>query len=88
MNPIASFPLQNATIGGHMNHSLKESAEGPGGARSSENQGQSFILGLWGVRYQVKDVCRSVAFYTQQLGFKLDHEVLPAFAHVPSVISN
>src|SRR5215468_685583 len=40
------------------------------------------ILGLWGVRYQVKDVARSVAFYTEQLGFKLDHQNLPAFAQV------
>ena len=42
----------------------------------------SFILGLWGVRYQTKDVRRSVAFYTQHLGFKLDRQVLPAFAQV------
>lgn len=40
------------------------------------------ILGLWGVRYQVKDVSRSVAFYTGQLGLKLDQQSLPAFAQV------
>ena len=40
------------------------------------------IVGLWGVRYQVKDIARSVAFYTEQLGFKLDHEKRPAFAQV------
>ena len=38
------------------------------------------IVGLWGVRYQVKDVQRSVAFYIDQLGFNLDHEKMPAFA--------
>ncbi len=43
---------------------------------------QSFIKGLWGVRYQVRDVSRSVAFYTQQLGFNLDRKNLPAFAQV------
>ena len=43
---------------------------------------QNSILGLWGVRYQVKDVARAVAFYTQQLHFKLDLQVLPAFAQV------
>jgi glyoxylase I family protein len=43
---------------------------------------QSVIKGLWGVRYQVKDVSRSVAFYTQQLGFNLDRKNLPAFAQV------
>jgi glyoxylase I family protein len=40
------------------------------------------IVGPWGVRYQVKDVSRSIDFYTRQLGFKLDHEHLPAFAQV------
>ena len=43
---------------------------------------QNSILGLWGVRYQVKDVARAVAFYTQQLHLKLDLQVLPAFAQV------
>ena len=41
-----------------------------------------FVVALWGVRYQVRDVSRSVSFYTQQLGFKLDAERLPAFAQV------
>ena len=35
-----------------------------------------------GVRYQVKDVSRSIEFYTQQLGFKLEAKHLPAFAEV------
>lgn len=43
---------------------------------------QGFIVGLWGVRYQVKDVQRSIAFYTQTLGFNLDQQVLPAFGQV------
>jgi len=43
---------------------------------------QNFILGLWGVRYQVKDVQRSIAFYTQMLGFNLDNQNLPAFGQV------
>ncbi len=47
-----------------------------------KQEGQSFVLGRWGVRYQVKDVSRSVAFYTQQLGLKLDMQTLPAFAQV------
>jgi glyoxylase I family protein len=41
-----------------------------------------FVKGFHGVRYQVKDVARSVAFYTQQLGFKLEHQRLPPFASV------
>jgi glyoxylase I family protein len=48
----------------------------------NQTEGQSFVLGLWAVRYQVKDVSRSVAFYTQQLGFKLDQQMLPAFGQV------
>ena len=40
------------------------------------------VLGLWGVRYQVKDVQRSIAFYTQSLGFSLGMQVLPAFGQV------
>jgi glyoxylase I family protein len=40
------------------------------------------ISGLWGVRYQVKDVKRSADFYQKQLGFNLDQEKLPAFAQV------
>jgi glyoxylase I family protein len=40
------------------------------------------VLGLWGVRYQVKDVQRSINFYTRTLGFNLDRQNLPAFAQV------
>jgi len=43
---------------------------------------QNFVKGLWGVRYQVKDVARSVKFYSEQLGLKLDQQHLPAFAQV------
>ena len=42
----------------------------------------NLVLGLWGVRYQVSDVTRSVSFYTEKLGFKLDLQNLPAFAQV------
>src|SRR4051812_13983738 len=41
-----------------------------------------FVTGFHGVRYQVSDVARSVAFYTGHLGFKLEHQQLPAFASV------
>ena len=42
----------------------------------------AFVQGVHGVRYQVKDVARSVAFYTSHLGFTLEHQQLPAFASV------
>jgi catechol 2,3-dioxygenase-like lactoylglutathione lyase family enzyme len=34
------------------------------------------------IRYLVHDVERSIAFYTQHLGFKLDQQMGPAFAKV------
>jgi glyoxylase I family protein len=37
-------------------------------------------LEFHGVRYQVKDVARSIAFYAKQLGFEVKHQRLPAFA--------
>jgi len=41
-----------------------------------------FVEAVHGIRYQVKDVARSVAFYTKHLGFTLDRQQLPAFASV------
>jgi glyoxylase I family protein len=43
---------------------------------------QPFIKGFHGVRYQVSDVSRSVAFYTGHLGFQLEHQHLPEIASV------
>ena len=43
---------------------------------------RTFIEHVHGIRYHVKDVARSVAFYTQHLGFTLQHQQLPAFASV------
>ncbi len=42
----------------------------------------AFVKDFHGVRYQVSDVARSVAFYTERLGFKLEAQKLPAFANV------
>jgi glyoxylase I family protein len=53
----------------------------PAPGKSAEG-GVPGILDFHGVRYQVKDVARSVAFYTEHLGFKLEHQQLPAFANV------
>jgi glyoxylase I family protein len=61
-----------AAMGGYMNKT--------GSPTTADSQGP--VKGLWGVRYQVKDVKRSVDFYTQQLGMKLDMQNLPAFAQV------
>ena len=69
-------------MGGFMSQTAKQSTEKPDQTGSTAAESQSFVKGLWGVRYQVKDVSRSVNFYTKQLGLKLDMENLPAFAQV------
>ena len=51
-------------------------------AATSHIDAQTFIRSVHGVRYHVKDVARSVVFYTRQLGFKVEHQQLPAFASV------
>src|SRR6266511_1163891 len=43
---------------------------------------QAFVKKVHGIRYQVKDVARSVTFYTHHLGFTLEHQQLPAIASV------
>src|SRR5690349_8223235 len=39
-------------------------------------------MGFHGVRYQVADVRRAMAFYTEHLGFTIEHQQPPAFASV------
>jgi len=46
------------------------------------NMKSTAIEGLHGVRYQSTDVQRAADFYTTHLGFKLEHQQLPAFASV------
>src|SRR5678815_5496004 len=51
-------------------------------AQEKRSARHTFVQGVHGVRYQVKDVARSVTFYTTHLGFTLEHQQLPAFASV------
>lgn len=60
----------------------KGSMEASSQVGSNAKESQNIVLGLWGVRYQVKDVSRSIDFYTKQLGLKLDMQHPPAFAQV------
>lgn len=58
------------------------------GAPSDGSTGPRFH----GVRYQVKDVARSVEFYSRHLGFRVEQQALPAFAtmvlgHLPLLLS-
>jgi len=47
---------------------------------TSPQTSRAFIKGIRGIRYQVTDVARCVAFYTERLGFRVEHQHLPAFA--------
>ncbi|HEY4671978.1 MAG TPA: VOC family protein [Gemmatimonadaceae bacterium] len=47
---------------------------------SSQKSEGSADLRFHGVRYQVKDVTRSITFYTEHLGFEVTHQKPPAFA--------
>jgi glyoxylase I family protein len=62
-----------------MNQTRRESAAV---SDDAERGDERLIRGLHGVRYQVKEVSRAVAFYTKHLGFTLEHQQLPAFANV------
>ncbi len=63
-------------------HTAKQSSDKSSQARTPDASVQTLVKSFWGVRYQVKDVSRSISFYTRQLGFKLDHQNLPAFGQV------
>lgn len=75
-----SICIIGVAIGGVMNQ--KGASDASAEVGSNINEGQSVVLGLWGVRYQVKDVSRSIEFYTKHLGLKLDMQNLPAFGQV------
>lgn len=65
-----------------MNQTVTGSGTAPQSKPTSARETAGVVQGPWGVRYQVKDVNRSIDFYTRQLGFKLDAKHLPAFAQV------
>jgi len=49
---------------------------------SSERDDHGLAASFHGVRYQITDVARAIAFYTEHLGFETGHQQLPAFAEV------
>ena len=65
-----------------MDHNGIESSGTLGSSGSAVKERRNIVEGFWGVRYQVKDVARSVAFYSQQLGLEVDQQRLPAFAQL------
>ena len=58
--------------------SQKEASKAAQSPRAGQKKA---IVDFHGVRYQARDVARSVAFY-EQLGFKLEYQQLPDFATV------
>jgi glyoxylase I family protein len=58
---------------------MNETKKGSSAVASGAELGS---ISVHGVRYQVKDVARAAAFYTEHLGFTLEHQQLPAFASV------
>jgi glyoxylase I family protein len=61
---------------------MDQKGNGSSVVSKQSERGQLLGLGFHGVRYQVRDVARAVDFYTKALGFKLEHQQLPAFATV------
>jgi len=61
---------------------MQEASAAREDARPRAGESRRFVQGFHGVRYQVRDVSRSIAFYTDHLGFKLEHKQLPAFAAI------
>ena len=51
-------------------------------ATASRQETRAPVKSIHGFRYQVRDVDRSTAFYTEHLGFTVKHQQLPAFAAV------
>jgi glyoxylase I family protein len=51
-------------------------------ANDTDREQPPGIFIVHGVRYQVTDVARAAAFYTDHLGFRLEREQPPAFASV------
>ena len=51
-------------------------------ANDADREKPPGIFNMHGVRYQVTDVARAAAFYTDRLGFRLERRQLPAFASV------
>jgi glyoxylase I family protein len=65
-----------------MNQAAKATAVWDAREMSNSPTPEPMVLEFHGVRYQVEDVARAVAFYTTHLGFKLERQQLPAFASV------
>jgi glyoxylase I family protein len=85
--PIAQgieFPAFDAAQTTEENDIMKarKASGGTSETAASARGSHEFHLNFHGVRYQTKDVTRSVDFYQHTLGFELEHQHLPQFATV------
>jgi glyoxylase I family protein len=60
----------------------RDSTEPTSNVEETDAAARAGMVHVHGVRYQVRDVARAVAFYTKHLGFELERQQLPAFASV------
>jgi glyoxylase I family protein len=56
--------------------------QSPAAVKEAGSLSAKFIESFHGVRYQTNDVARAIAFYTDHLGFVVEHQQLPAFATI------
>jgi glyoxylase I family protein len=63
-------------------HVMMQRSDSNAATEGTRPPARAFVQGFHGVRYQVSDVARAVAFYTERLGFTLEQQALPAFANV------
>ena len=61
---------------------MNETHTGSSAVAHDDRETRRGTFSVHGVRYQVTDVARAAAFYTNHLGFTLEHQQLPAFASV------
>src|SRR6476620_11014466 len=80
---ISASPTLNVTRLSHPNGKAGPERRTPSWPNPRQQRApRTFVKGVHGVRYQVKDVARAIAFYTNHLGFNLERQQLPAFANV------
>jgi glyoxylase I family protein len=81
-NPTADVSVASLLQEDFMDRPEQRSPSAAHGRQPTTAPNESIVLSLWGVRYQVEDVARSIDFYTRQLGFHLDQQHVPAFGQV------
>jgi hypothetical protein len=79
MGAFVRFRAEATGTRGERSLARKETEMGASSTEVKEasSPAREYIQGFHGVRYQTKNVSRAVAFYTNHLGFKVEHQQLP-----------